>query len=319
MTDIPVVASELADGDVTVLRYAESVARRSRIIWIDETPWAVTNRLLRPLPMPHRLKSVDRAKLRAAIKETDALLAQWTEGWDTETCDWWYVCCDQPDYDVSSLRRTVRYAVGKGLRECEVRRVEAQWFAENGFPVYEAGFRHYGATPVLTEDQFAEEFRRHALYPGRETWGAFINGELVAYATCIVIEDAVAIASSKSNPAYFKSKPNNAVQYTLTRHYLRERRLQYVMSGARVLAHDTNIQEFNEKMGYRKVYCPLRLELSSRAALAAALYPTGWARRLGLRTLFPNPVSKLDALASALQISRSCRDVKTPGDRTPDF
>ena len=312
MTDSPTMSREPADEDVTLARYARHVAKSSKVLWVDGTPWTLKDRVLRPLTMPHRMKPVDRAKLRAALKETGALLAQWTEGWDTAPCDWWYVCCDQPDYDVGTLRRTVRYAIRKGLQECDVRRVDPNWFAENGFPVYRAAFRRYGAAPLLTREGFAEEFRRHAEYPGRETWGAFIQGQLVAWATCILIEDAVAIASSKSDPAYFKSKPNNAVQYALTRHYLQERRLRYVLSGARVLAHDTNIQEFNEKMGFRKVYCPLRLELSSLAAVAAALHPPAWARRLGLRKLLPIPMERLDALATVVQISRSCRSLTPP-------
>jgi hypothetical protein len=260
------------------------------------------------------MKPVDRAHIRAALRETGALLAQWTEGWDTAPCDWWYVCCDRKDYDISSLRKAARYDVRRGLQQCQVRKVDAEWFASNGFPVYSAAFRHYGTTPGLTETEFVDEFRAHATYPGRETWGAFMNDRLIAWESCIVIDDAVVSASAKCDPAYFIARPNNALVYVLTRHYLRERRLRYVTSGSRVLLHATNVQAFNEKMGYRKVYCPLRTELGSIVAFLTMLRLPGWARRLGLGTLLRGPIDKLDAVAAAVRVSRSCQDVAASTD-----
>jgi hypothetical protein len=255
------------------------------------------------------MKPVGRAHIRAALRETGALLAQWTEGWDTEPCDWWYVCCDRKDYDISSLRKVARYDVRRGLQQCEVRKVDAEWFASNGFTVYAAAFRHYGTRPALTETEFVDEFRTHATYPGRETWGAFMNDRLIAWESCIVIDDAVVSASAKCDPAYFRARPNNALVYVLTRHYLIERRLRYVTSGSRVLLHDTNVQEFNEKMGYRKVYCPLRTELGSIAAFLHILRLPGLARRLGLGQFLRSPIDKLEAVAAAVRVSRSCQSV----------
>ena len=111
------------------------------MLWVSGAPWALTDRILRPLTMPHRMAPVDRAAIRAALKDSGALFAQWTEGWDTQACEWWHICCDQRDYDISQFRKVARYDVRRGLQECEVRKVDNEWFAENGFPVYAAAFR----------------------------------------------------------------------------------------------------------------------------------------------------------------------------------
>ena len=133
------------------------------------------------------------------MKEIGALLAQWSEDWDTAPSEWWYICCDQPDYDLGMLRKMPRYDVRKGLQECEVRLVDGEWFAAHGFPVYESAFRHYGSSPRLSEAQFVSEFRRNADYPGREAWPTFLGDKLVASASCVVIDGAVILASWKSD------------------------------------------------------------------------------------------------------------------------
>lgn len=289
------------------------MARRATVVWSDGIPWVLKDRILRPLSLPHRWKALDGASVRGAMKKAGAVLAQWTEGWDEPEGDWWYVCCDQKDYDLSTLRKDPRYEVRKGLDQCEVRLCQAAWFAENGYPVYAAAFARYGAPPPLTEEGFVREFREHARYPGRETWGAFLGGKLVAWQSCIVIDDAVLSASSKSDPSHLKAKPNNALLYVLTRHYLRDRGAAYVTSGSRVLLHDTHAQDFKERMGYRKIYALLRAELAPMAAFVASLGLPGWARRLRLEKALGSPIEKLDALTSVARISRACRDTRPRG------
>jgi len=251
------------------------------------------------------------------MKETGARLAQWTEGWDTGECDWWYVCCDQKDYDLATLRKDPRYEVRKGLDQCTVRALDPGWFAENGYPVYAAAFARYGTRPLLDAAGFAREFLGHAEYAGRETWGAFVDARLVAWQSCIVVDDAVFSASSKSDPAFLKAKPNNALLYTLTRHYLRDRGVRYVTSGSRVLLHDTNAQEFKERMGYRKIYAPLRAELGALASLASSVDLPALAGKLGLRKRLGRSIEKLEALGSVARIARSCRTVPPGPEASP--
>jgi hypothetical protein len=293
--------------------YAAHVARTSAVLEIAGIPWVSRGRVLRPLSMPHRMRAIPREGVRAAIREVGARLAQWTEEWDVGPCDWWHVCCDRQDYGIDQLGKSVRYDTRRGLERCEVRRVDPEWFATAGFAVYAAAFRRYGTLPPMDQSGFTVEFREHALYRGRETWGAFVGGTLVAWASCIVIGDAVDLASWKSDPEYYKARPNNALLYALTHHYLGERGVRYVMSGSRSLLHQTRVQDFEEKMGYRRVYCPLRIELSPATAAVNALGLPGWARRLRMPL---GSLTRLQALDAAVRISRSCRKVGVPAGRT---
>jgi hypothetical protein len=302
----PVFPVPPVSSGTTLSDYAGHVGKTFQVLWADGTPWVLKDRILRSLGMPHRVKPVNTETIRSIMKQTRAVLAQWTEGWDTQPCDWWFVCCDQRDFDLTALSKGPRYDVRRGLEQCEVRRVEPKWFADNGYDVYAAAFRHYGSRPALTSVEFTTEFLRHAEYPGRETWGAFISGKLVAWESCVVVDDAVMSASAKSDPIYFKSRPNNALVYSLTRHYLQERQLSYITAGSRVLVHDTNVQDFKLRMGYRKVYCPLRIELSRLASFMASLSLNAWGRRIGLGKILRGPLNQLDALAAVVRIAGSC-------------
>lgn len=294
---------------MTLKEYVRHIEKRSRVLWIDEIPWELRNRVLRPLAMPHRMRRLERARVRRAIRESAALAAQWTEDWDTPACEWWYVCCDDRNYDLSVLRKDPRYEVRKGLEQCQVRRLDSAWFAANGYAVYAAAFRHYGTAPPQTPDQFFSDASYQAEYPGRETWGAFVGDRLVAWISCEIVDDVVMSSSSKSDPDYFKTKCNNALLYMMTRHYLRDRGFAYVTSGSRVLLHDSNVQDFKERMGYRKVFCPLRVELNPVAALVGRFSPEKLLRRSGLGVLLKGPLDRLEAFEAMIRVARACDSI----------
>lgn len=59
----------------TLEEFAQYRAKYNRVVWIDGLPWCSTRRVLEPLAMPHVVRPVDRAKVRQAMKETNALIA----------------------------------------------------------------------------------------------------------------------------------------------------------------------------------------------------------------------------------------------------
>jgi hypothetical protein len=120
-------------------------------------------------------------------------------------------------------------------------------------------------------------------------------------------------ASAKSDPTSFKAHPNNALVYTFTHHYLRDRGLRYVTSGARPLLHRTNAQEFKERMGYRKVYSRLCTELNWMGSVVARTRPQGLIRRVGLGERLRGRVEQLEAFVAAVDISRRYDDRQTVG------
>lgn len=135
-----------------------------------------------------------------------------------------------------------------------------------------------------------------------------MDGELAAFAVCIVVGDAVSLSAEKSDPAQLKSLPNNALVYELTRHYLRDRKMAYVTAGSRVMLHQTRFQEFLEGMGYRRIYMPLRVELSPVASTILRLGLPTAIGLLGVGKLAPL-INRLNALQALVTIADTCRDI----------
>ncbi|MBM4396217.1 MAG: hypothetical protein FJ087_11050 [Deltaproteobacteria bacterium] len=298
---------------MTLDAFVAHAGATSTVVQVAGEPWQLSGRRLGPLAPPHRPPAASAEAVRRALAGTGALVASWNDGWDTPPLPWWWVCCDDPGYDVEGLPRNARRDVRAGLRRCEVRRVEPAELAEGGFAVYRAAFERYDVhVTALTAEGFAAEVRRNAAYPGRESWGAFADGRMVAWASCIVVDDVVLLASAKSDPAHLKAMPNNAIAYELARHYLRDRRMRYVTDGSRTVAHDTRYQDFLLRMGWRKVFCPLRLVLSPAARLAARSGADRWGRLLLLHRLAPVPFARVEALAAMDRIARECAVAGAP-------
>jgi hypothetical protein len=189
-------------------------------------------------------------------------VALWNDAWDVAETEWWWVCARDPDYDIDSLPKKSRQKVRAGLRRCEVRRIEPGWLAGHGYETYRSAFSRYeDAAGPASRAAFAKQVNATAEYDGREIWGTFKDGSLVAFASCILVEDAVSINWLKSDPDSLSSYPNNALIFALTRHYLAERGFQYVTGGHRAISHETDIGHFLERMGFQKVFCPLRLQI----------------------------------------------------------
>ena len=301
---------------MTLDEYAAHVAQFSTVVWADGIPWLLEKRtrVLDSMAMPHKAAPVDRAKVRHAMRETGARIARWSDAWDTEPCDWWRIGCDDPDYDLEKLTPHGRRDTRRGLKRSEVKQVTPAWLAENAYETYVAASRYYRKdAQIITRERFADWMMQYEKI-GTEAWACFVHGNLAAYATCDVVDDAVSITTGRFDRAYSKARPSNALFYTLTRHYLVERGLRYVTGGQRVMLHKTQVQDFLERMGYRRVYCPLRLELNPLATLAVWSHAHRWGKYLGLGRFAPNMMAGLQTVVRLAEIAKSCEDVPADVD-----
>jgi len=293
-------------------QYARHIEDVMNVVWVNGVPWKISGGMMTPLAMPHTVKRQTREEVRRAMRRTGALVARWNDAWDTEPCDWWWVCCDDPAYDVGNFKSKARWGVRKGLRESEVRQVDLSWLAEHGYEVHDAAYHGYEAdgSEVATWDtreRFTAAVMTFADLQCREAWGAFVDGKLVAYAMCAIRDNAVDITESKSDPAWLKKRPNDALTYVLTKHYLTERRLLYVTCGSRHLGERSHIQELRMRLGYRRIYCPLRLELHLLLKVVLGGRAPRVAERLGLGKLSPWRMRQLKTLAGLAKIAKACR------------
>lgn len=271
--------------------------------WIADHPWQARAGVLRPLSMPHVPVPIDRPALRRAMRRRGALLAVWATGWDGPPGEWWYVCCDRTrtieGLESSSGRRNVR----AGLRQCEVRRVDAAEFGPRAYPVHAAALQGMGERPPGLA-AFLGDVRTQAAYPGTEYWAAFAGDALVAYAVCQRLDGAVLLTGSKSLPTHHHLHPNEALHFSLVRHHL-EAGARYVSNGARTLLHPTTINEFLARLGFRPIHARVHVERSLTARCVARARLPGLAGLLGLGRVAPRVAAKLEGFERLARIEAS--------------
>ena len=167
---------------------AEWAKSNENIFWMGDVPWIKEGVFLIPLNMPHVIGKVDRKKIKQLLKESGALIARWTTNWDVKKSSWWYTCCDQKDYDIASISSSRgKRGIKKGLKNCEVKRVSVDDFVGQAYPIYANALKSYGFTPP-NEKEYRDELQSKAKFNGCEFWGAFVNKEMVAFSTCIVLD-----------------------------------------------------------------------------------------------------------------------------------
>ncbi len=280
--------------------YAEHVPN---VIWLGDIPWEMRDGVLRPLCMPHIHLDVDRREVQAAVSHNHALLACWTSEWDRrDPSEWWWVICDQRDYSVDKVSSSRgRADIRKGLRESTIRRLEISEFSRLAYPIHRTALEGYGAAPP-SPVQFTEHMRRLAKYAGTDFWAAFCGDVIAAYAIYQVIDGAVSMVIAKSNPDLHKHLPNAALYYSASKYYLHQG-LRYVTGGARALVHPSAIQHFLEKLGWRKAFCRVNVELSPRAKAVDGLRIARWGSYLGLKRLLTPSWDQVEGFDKLMRIA----------------
>lgn len=281
----------------------------SNVIMIDGQPWELRNRLLIPIAPPNTIANVNRKKIKEALFKTKALLAYWTDNWNSDESEWWWTVCDMKNYNIDNIKNSSgKRGIRKGLEKCYVRRMEPEKFAELTYSIHLKSHLSYNisASKINSYNEYVEVIKNQSKYKGFESWGAFFEGKLVSYATILVIDNVVLFGSTKSDPDYHKYYPNNALFYFLTNHYLIERGFSYITNGPRTLLHSTSINDFLIKLGYKRVYCRLNVELSNIAKL---LIYSGTGKLIlnlkFLKYLSPNQFSKLKSFFDLVHISKT--------------
>jgi hypothetical protein len=289
------------------LSFREYAKHVSDVVWLGGIPWYLYGRVLMPLCMPHVPVEVDRVELRRAIVRHKALLACWTTEWDAfDASEWWWTVCDHSGYDVENISSSNgRASIRQGLRHCTARCVQAAEFPRLAYPIYRAAVERYGDRPP-TEQQFAEGISRMAAYSGTEFWGAFRGDTMAAYATCRILDGAVELISAKSDSGLHRYEPNSALFYTMCKHYL-ELNLRYVSNGSRTLWHPTDINTFLQKLGFRRVYCRVEVELSVSARIVDAAKLASWGPHVGLKRLLGVKWAQLEGFDQLMRIAEAFR------------
>lgn len=201
----------------------------------------------------------------------------------------WYAVISDRFVDLDELSLKSRAQVRRGLRNCTVRRMDARFLADHGWPVITAAYKRYKIRMTETENQFR---RKILLTEGFEDivhyWGAFEKDSerLIAYAQNYVYDKKeVNYWIIHFHPDFLRLNTSHALLYEMNRYYLGEEKFACANNGFRNLLHQTGIQDYLiNKFNYKKQ--PVGLKVFYRPAVSQCVTATYPCRRL-LGAVYP--------------------------------
>ncbi|MCM1170008.1 MAG: hypothetical protein NC324_08755 [Bacteroides sp.] len=178
-----------------------------------------------------------------------------------EPTEFWYVIKDSFG-GMEELVSKNRTFIRKSLKTYDFRIVDKQEVLKYGYPIYLKALERY---KVKTISQTREEFGRwiESCTERSEFWMIFSKetGEAVGYSINTLHEGCAEYNQIKVNPGFLgNTYPFYGLFYEMNRHYLEEKKLRYVIDGARSLTEHSHIQTFlTDKFNFRKAYCGVRI------------------------------------------------------------
>jgi hypothetical protein len=209
-------------------------------------------------------ENLDSRQVRSFIREKKAFGATWNYNYDYAENGPWYRCiCDAKCYDESCIEsKNVRHNLHRSLKRCTVRQIEYQWLAENGHDVYVKASLRYSNFKPEPRERFRQRMLDCCNVQGAEAFGVFVGDKLVAYLTLFVCGQRVWGDTAAFDPEYSNAYPMYALYYKVAQYYLNEKGYKEFDRGTRPLVHQTNIDDFLLRLGYRKSYCRMGLYLA---------------------------------------------------------
>lgn len=217
--------------------------------------------------------TLDTGRLKQYLKEKKAWAAIWNYDHDYTDDGTWYRCiCDTKNYDENCISsKNTRHNLRRSLKRCTVRHIDYPFLAKSGYDIYVKASARYSNFTLETEEQFYNRMISLCDVDGAEAFGVFVKEQLVAYMTLFVRQDSAWGDTAAFNPEYSKAYPMYALYYEVARHYLQERGLKEFDRGTRPLMHETNIDDFLLRLGYRKAYCRLGVYFSRPVTMVLGL------------------------------------------------
>ncbi len=234
---------------------------------------------------------------RKLISEYGVWMLRNCYDWDCgEETNFWHIVKTQ--YDEGFYSKKIRKYIEKANAKFIIGIIGKDVMERQGYAVYVAAHKGYkiSAGNIMSEAEFINGIRNND--DSYDYWGCIDRDTSVLQAFAIVRrqDKRAYFETSKVNPEFLpKFYPMYGLYDARNRYYLDEMGYEYVDSGARTVTEHSNIQEFLiDKMGFRKVYCRMKLYYAPWLGLAVKLlYPF---RRLKVLPLAVRNVLKFEEI-----------------------
>ena len=215
--------------------------------------------------------------------------------------DWMILQGDDLDqFSLARLRSEKRNQVRKGLKNCDVRLIpDIEPHLEQALQINAAQAERHAATGWFTRSPayFARhaqawraETRRYFSLPGWQWWGAFAQGQLVAYMRTLQVADVMFIVSMKNHTELLKLGGSDAIYFTALEAASRSGTVARIVNGGPMRP---SLDRFKEQFLFRRTSTPYFLAGASLLRLGKRLFQLKERLRIDWQQLLARPTQRL--------------------------
>jgi len=205
------------------------------------------------------------------VKEAGALFLRYTTGPTDIPTDWWHIICRQ--YDFNKVSTNTRSKIRRGMKRLQIRRINPEWLAENGYDCYWRCYQRYKHAGIESRKKYTAFIRSLDGVNIFHIWGCFKEEELLGYIICLHERDGVFLHTVDITPAGLHDYAAYVMIHQLLEYYVNEEHIA-VSNGSRSISHETDMQDFLLKLGFQREYCLLHVVYRPGVAFVVRLlYP----------------------------------------------
>ena len=232
---------------------------RDQMIKYNNVIWDYYQGALVPKVHPHKNIILSRKEEKKILKQSNAYFLRWTNEWDTNESQFWYVVKDYFS-DINELSSNTRSKIRRGYKRCYVKKVNKNIIAVEGYDVYKNAFDRYKTDLIeMDRDSFYSDIM------SKENYDFFAvykkdNKIMIAYSANYIDDRVCNYTTIKFHPKYLKLYSSYVLFFEMSKYYLKENNFLYLHDGAKSISHDTKIHEFLlQTFKFRKVFVRLNL------------------------------------------------------------
>ena len=235
--------------------------------------WYYYQGALLPRVPPHYEINLTSSEQKELLKRSKALFIRYTNEWDRDGGEFWYVIKDN-FRGMEELSGNTRSKIRRAQKRNYVKQVDANYISQYGYNVYSSAFDKY---KTFIKPISIEEFQSQVKSNNYDYWAVFDkeSDKLVAYSENFIEDNMCHYSTIKFHPKYQKNYTSYILIYEMNRFYLEEKKLKYVNDGAKSISHETKVQEYLiDKFRFRKAFVKLHIVYRWDIGLAIKLlYP----------------------------------------------
>ena len=164
-------------------------------------------------------------------------------------------------YGLEKLPQKKRNQVRRAMERCEIRLIaDLESWLERMREINLGQAVRLGAEGAVSPERYTRDaedwraqIRREFALPGREWWGAFVDGRLAAYLRTYQVEDVRIIQQTKADPECYCHKPMDALYHAVLAHAAADPGCRRIVNGSPLHG---SLNHFKEQFLFRTVERP---------------------------------------------------------------